>query len=171
MRDPQLVCVCARVRVRVCMHACMRVCERERERETHLLHMAAVLISLHQVFVVELSPAEDIAPVAEVVRVVRKTVPGGTEQRENWSHEEMARGEGDRDRERERERESESESGRAVGSEGERRVEGEKGKKGGKKEGRKRGKERERGMLGGTEKEKLHVHVHVCSEDLVNHLL
>ena len=84
MCDPQLVCVCACV----CVCVCVCVCEREREREGHLLHVAAVLISLHQVFVVELSPAEDIAPVAEVIRVVRKTIPGGTEPRENWSHEE-----------------------------------------------------------------------------------
>ena len=38
-------------------------------------HLCTAFISLDEVLVVELSPCENIAPVAKVIRTVRKTIP------------------------------------------------------------------------------------------------
>ena len=42
----------------------------------YLLSIGAALVGLDQVFVVELSPAEDVTPVTQIIRAVWKTIPG-----------------------------------------------------------------------------------------------
>lgn len=41
----------------------------------YLFSIGAALVGLDQVFVVELSPAEDITPVTQIIRAVWKTIP------------------------------------------------------------------------------------------------